>query len=236
MRRFWDKAGIERDGGGWSVLLDGKPMRLPGGVRLHLRGHALAEAVAEEWQTAGAGKGGALVTTDLPLTQLAATAEARIAPDPEPTVTALAGYAASDLLCYRAAGPPALVQRQAQAWQPWLDWVALTYDAPLRVTSGVMPVAQDPQALAVLRRAVAAETPETLAGLGVIVPALGSLVLGLALAAGRLGAAEAHAAAFVDEIFQAELWGEDEEAAARRRRIAEEVAVAARFIALCRVA
>ncbi len=95
-----------------------------------------------------------------------------------------------------------------------------------------MPVAQDPSALAALHRALLAQDAATLTGLGIAVPALGSLVLGLALAEGELGPAEAHALATLDERAQEEMWGTDEEALARRARLAADVALAARFIAL----
>jgi chaperone required for assembly of F1-ATPase len=115
-----------------------------------------------------------------------------------------------------------------------LAWAAQALDAPLRVTAGVMPVAQPPQALAALARAVAAHRPLELAALGVAVPALGSLVLGLALAAGRLDAGAAHDLATLDERFQEEFWGLDAEAESRRARAAAEVELAARFLALAR--
>ena len=103
---------------------------------LRVESEPLARAIAEEWQAAGGGKGGEMSFADTPLTCLAGTAQQRIAPDPVPTVDAIARYAESDLLCYRAETPEELVARQAREWQPWLDWVALTYDAPLRVARG----------------------------------------------------------------------------------------------------
>jgi chaperone required for assembly of F1-ATPase len=171
---------------------------------------------------------------DTPLTRLAGTAQDRIAPDPAPVIDAIARYGQSDLLCYRADTPPALVQRQTEHWQPWLDWAALHHDAHLKVTSGVMYVRQDPQAIAALRAAVARNDAPVLAALGVAVPALGSVVLGLALADGRLTAEEAHRIAALDELFQAEFWGEDADAAARRAQVAADIAVAARFMELAR--
>ncbi|MBN8908995.1 MAG: chaperone, ATP12, partial [Rhodospirillales bacterium] len=147
---------------------------------------------------------------------------------------AIARYCETDLLCYWADSPPDLVHRQAREWQPWLDWAALTYDAPLKVTNGVVRVVQDPSALRALRRAVGALDVGTLAGLGVAVPAMGSLILGLALAEGRLDAATAHRLAALDELFQAEFWGVDEEADRRRRAIAADIALAARFMELAR--
>ena len=149
---------------------------------------------------------------DTPLTRLAGTALQRIAPDPAATVDAIARYAESDQLCYRAEQPRELVQRQERAWQPWLDWVAQAYEAPLRVSTGVAYVKQHRGSVAVLREAVAALDVPALAALGVAVLRIGSLVLGLALAEGRLDAATAHALGALDELFQAEQWGEDAEA------------------------
>ncbi|MBV9654169.1 MAG: chaperone, ATP12, partial [Acetobacteraceae bacterium] len=182
MKRFWDEAAVGSSDRGHIVLLDGKPMHLPGGATLCLPARALADAIAAEWQTAGCAKGGEMSFADTPLTRLAGTAQERIAPDPAPTVEAVAMYGETDLLCYRADRPAALVSRQAREWQPWLDWAALTYDAPLRITSGVGHVRQSDTALSALRHAVSAVGAWRLAGLGIAVPALGSVVLGLALA------------------------------------------------------
>ena len=234
MKRFWDHASIAPAETGFAILLDGKPMHLPGGATLSVAAEPLAQAIAAEWQAAGGEKGGEMSFADTPLTRLAGTAQERVAPDPAPIVDALARYGETDLLCYRADGPPELVHRQAREWQPWLDWAALTYDAPLKVTTGVVRVTQDPQALRALRRAVAAMDVDILAGLGVAVPAMGSLVLGLALAERRLDAATAHALASLDELFQAGLWGIDEEADRRRRAIGADIAAAARFMELAR--
>ncbi len=234
MKRFWDHATVEPKDGGFCVRLDGKPVRLPGGASLQLPRRALAEAIAAEWEAAGGRKGGEMGWGDVPLTRLAGTVQERIAPDPEPVALELARYAETDLLCYRAEGPEALVQHQHELWQPWLDWAAHEYGARLRVTAGVVHVPQAPQAMAALAQAVAAQTPPALAALGLAVPALGSLVLGLAMAAFRLDAETACTLAALDETFQAERWGRDDEAEERRRRIGEEVAVAGTFLALSR--
>ena len=235
MKRFWDQATVlAEDEGGYSVRLDGRPVRLPGGTPLRVGSPAMAAAVAEEWNAVGGGaKGGEMRMEELPLTRLLGTAQERIAPDPAPMVEGLAKYGETDLLCYRA-DEARLAEQQAEAWQPLLDWLALQHDAPLRVTSGIMPVSQDPEALAALRRAVAAHGAEELAALGTLVPSLGSIVLALAVTGGRIGAEEAHRLSILDELFQERLWGLDEEAAKRRARIAADVAVAGRFLDLLR--
>jgi chaperone required for assembly of F1-ATPase len=232
MKRFWDTVAVSPADRGFAILLDGRPMHLPTGPELRVRPPALAAAIAVEWQEAGGAKGGEMSFADTPLTRLAGTAQERIGADPAATVDAVARYGENDMLCYRAAAPQELVQRQARLWQPWLDWAALTHDAPLRVTTGVAPIRQHRDSIAALRRAVGALSVEELAGLGIAVPALGSMVLGLALAAGRLDATAAHALGALDELFQVELWGEDAAAAARRDAVAADIALAARFIAL----
>jgi chaperone required for assembly of F1-ATPase len=234
VKRFWESVTISRSDGGFAILLDGKPMHLPGGAILHVQTEPLARAVAGEWREAGGGKGGEMSFADTPLTRLAGTAQQRIAPNPAPTVDAIARYAESDLLCYRANAPEELVRRQARVWQPWLDWAALAFDAPLRVSTGVAYVKQHRGSIAALRRVVASLDVAALAALGVAVPALGSLVLGLALGEGRLDAATAYGLGCLDELFQAEAWGEDTEAAARRASIAADIALAERFLQLTR--
>ncbi len=196
---------------------------------------ALAAAIAAEWNDAGGAPGGEMGWSDVPLTTLAGTAQERIAPDPAPVAAALAAYGQTDLLCYRAEDHR-LGRRQDEEWQPWLDWAARALDAPLVVTRGIMHVAQPAASLAALARAVAALDAHGLAALGVAVPSMGSLVLGLALAGEAIGAEDAHRVATLDERAQAEFWGADAEAEARLARLAGEVALAGRYLRLSREA
>jgi chaperone required for assembly of F1-ATPase len=233
MKRFWEEAAVQPVEAGWGIALDGRPLRLPGGTTLHLPSRPLAEAVAAEWHAAGGGKGNEMSMEEVPLTRLVGTAVDRIAPDPAPSVGAIAEYGQSDLLCYRAEDRR-LAALQAESWQPLLDWAALHHDAPLRATTGITHVAQSPDSLRSLHAAVAAHSPFGLSALGIAVPAMGSLVLGLALSAGRLDATEAHRLAMLDETYQESFWGADAEAVERRARIAADIALAARLLELSR--
>jgi chaperone required for assembly of F1-ATPase len=225
MKRFWSEVSVVCDDGLFVVRLDGRPMRLPGGPMLRLRQRGLAEAIAAEWRAAAE----TMSAADVPLTGLAGTAQTIKAGG---AVEAIAAYGASDLLCYRAAQPAALVRRQAREWGPWVGWAAARLGAELRVGEGVMPVAQDGAALVVLRAAVAGFDAFGLAGLGVIVPALGSLVLGLAVAEGALEIGAAYRLSILDELFEEEAWGVDGERMARRAAVERDLADAARFMAL----
>jgi chaperone required for assembly of F1-ATPase len=228
LKRFWSQAAVVREVAHFAIRLDARPMRLPGGPLLALRSEALAVAIAQEWQDAPE----TFTPEDVPMTRIAGTAQERVTPDPGTTIEALLKYGGTDLLCYEAEGPADLVRRQEKAWLPWLEWAATRYDARLRRAQGVMPIDQPAEAMAALRMAVARHPPFVLAGLGILVPATGSLILGLAVAEGALGAADAHALAALDELYEAEKWGDDLEAVARRRNVAADIADAARFIAL----
>ncbi len=230
MKRFWKHVEAVATDAGWQVALDGKPMRLPGGTILTVPVRALADTLVAEWGQVE----GDVQVAQLPLTRLAGTVRERIEPNPEPVARELARWAETDLLSYRAAHPDALVAVQSAEWDPWLDWAAETYGARLVVTEGVTPIIQPRAAVAALTAAVAAHDAWGLGALGVLVPALGSLVLGLAVTAGVLDAAAAHRLASLDETFQERRWGTDADAAARRARILVEVESAARLLVLVR--
>src|SRR5262249_45073311 len=134
-------------------------------------------------------------------------------------VAELAAYAETEMVCHRAERPPALVTRQEVIWQPLTDWVMQRFDARLVATAGVLPHAQPGVALAALGRAVEAADDWGLAALALAVHASASLVIGLALAEGRLDSHTAFDAAELDATFQIEAWGEDAEAARRRAAV-----------------
>ena len=211
-RRFYKSVNTEKGSAGWCVALDGKILRSPGKNAFELPGRALAQAIAAEWDA----QVEQVKPTTMPLMQLAATAIDRVAGERDKIVAELAGYAATDLVCYRAAEPEALVAREAQAWDPLLDWLRRRYDVSLLTTSGIVHVAQPQATMEALTRVVAGYDDFTLAALATAVHAAGSLVIGLALAEGEITPEQAAHAAQVDELYQAEHWGEDSEAVDRR--------------------
>jgi len=230
LRRFYKQATVLEDaaGRGWRVALDGRLLKSPAKVEFLLPSRRLAEAIAAEWQA----QGDAIIPAQMPLMQLASTAIDRVRAERSRIAADLTAYADTDLLYYRAAGPAALVARQAALWQPLLDWLLHRYDAALNVTDGLVAIAQPSLALTALGRAVAALDDFRLAALATLVHAAGSLVIGLAVLDGHLSPAGAVAAAALDEIYQAEVWGEDSEAAARRASLAADIAAARRFLDL----
>jgi chaperone required for assembly of F1-ATPase len=230
MRRVYKEAGLVPATGGYGVALDGKPLRTPGKRTLVVPSKGLAAAIADEWSA----QAGEIRPAGMPMTRLATTALDRVSPNREAIVDQTAKYAATDLVCYRAARPPALAARQQAVWQPLIDWAALRFDAPLKVTTGVIPQGQLPATLRAFAAAVADRDDFALTALHAATAASGSLVIGLALLEDHIDADEAFAASQLDESFQIEAWGEDAEQAERRRSLAGDIEAAARFISLLR--
>ncbi|MEL6235549.1 MAG: ATP12 family protein [Pseudomonadota bacterium] len=209
-RRFWTHAEVVADAAGHALMLDGKPVRTPARAALVLPNRALAAAVAAEWEA----QGETIRPATMPLTRAANSAIDRVGPQRAAVANMVAAYGESDLLCYRAEHPPGLVARQTAAWDPMLLWADAALGAPLTPTRGVMHAPQPEASLARLRDAVMALDAFELTGLHDLVALSGSLVLGLAVRAGRLDPAEAWDMSRLDEAWQAEHWGIDAEAAA----------------------
>lgn len=212
------------------MVLDGRVVKTPARAVLALPAEALAGAVAAEW----AAQGENVRPKTMPLNQIAATALDRVAPRRAEAIDEIAGYAASDLLCHRAEAPPELVGQQDAGWQPLVDWAAATLGGRLKVTTGILPIEQPAAALAACRGAVESHDDMGLAALAVAAAACGSLILALALSAGRIDSVRSWELSQLDESFQIARWGEDAEAAARRAEIRADIEAAARFLTLLR--
>ncbi|WP_374376453.1 ATP12 family chaperone protein [Dongia sp.] len=231
LRRFYRQVTVAELPDGFAIELDGKVLRSPAKNDLHLPSRALAEAIAAEW----AAQGEKIQPSTMPLMQLAATAIDRVAPDRARIVAEIAGYAGTDLVCYRAAEPPALAARQIQLWDPLIDWLRRRYDVSLAVTSGIVAIPQPSATLQTLTRVVEGYDDFALAALANLVSVSGSLVIALALADGEIVPEEAAHAAQIDELFQAERWGEDAEAVERRVAQIGDLVAAKRFLDLLRL-
>ena len=228
MKRFFKEVSIAPEGDGLTILLDGRAVKTPARAPLVVPTRALAEAIADEWR----GGSEALDLRAMPLTGLANAAIDRIAPDPKAFSAGLANYVQSDLTCYRATGPQALVTVQATAWDALLGWARRRFDVDFVVTQGVAPVAQPPGTVERLSHAVEAKDSFHLAGLSPLVTIGGSLVAGLAVAEGVLTPQQAWDAVSIDERWQIEEWGADREAEAAIANRHRDFLSAAQFLAL----
>jgi chaperone required for assembly of F1-ATPase len=211
--RFYKGVEVREADGRHALLLDGRGARTPGRNPLSATSQPLMLEVAEEWQR----QRETIDPAKMPLTRLLNSAIDGVVHTMAETRADILSYAGSDLLCYRAEEPDTLVARQARAFDPVLRWAAESLGARFNVTTGVMHVAQPPEAWVAIGAAVDAyDDPVAVAGLSVLTTLTGSALLALAVARGFLSAEAAWHAAHVDEDFQAERWGADGEAMVRR--------------------
>lgn len=228
-KRFWTSSAVVPVQGGWTVQLDGRAVKTPAKSLLVVPTEALAQAIAAEWDA----QLGEIKPETMPYTRTANSAIDKVAVQFDDVATMLSAYGGSDHLCYRATGPEPLVARQAAAWDPILAWAAEALDLHLTVTAGIMHVAQPDAALARAYALVADLGPFRLAAFHDLVALSGSLVIALAVIHGRLDPEAAWTLSRIDEDWQIEEWGEDEEAAELTAIKHDAFLQAARFYGLC---
>jgi chaperone required for assembly of F1-ATPase len=225
-RRFYTTATAAAGLAGYMVQLDDKPLRTPAHRAVAVPTHALAQAIAAEWEA----QGDVIDPAKMPLTRLANVIIDGVKDRPGPVAAEVQKYLASDLVCYRAGSPPGLVERQARAWDPILEWARQALGADFSVGEGIIHVAQPAAALAAARAAIP-DDPWRLGGLHAVTTLTGSALIALALARGRLTAEAAWQAANVDEDWNIKQWGGDETALERRAFRFAELQAAARVLA-----
>ncbi|MBH5367964.1 ATP12 family chaperone protein [Bradyrhizobium glycinis] len=210
-KRFYKDAGVADAVGGFAITLDGKAIRTPSGRQVVIPTRALADSVAAEW----AAQGDTIDPVTMPLTRIANSVVEGVVDRVDLVSEDLAKYFESDLLFYRAGHPEGLVAREAAHWDPVLFWAAQTLGAHFILSEGVMHVKQPDEAVKAARAALPGD-PWSVAALHMVTTLTGSALLALALDQGVRDADQVWAAAHVDEDWNVEQWGVDEEAAARR--------------------
>ncbi|MBI1361407.1 MAG: ATPase [Alphaproteobacteria bacterium] len=228
-KRFYQQADVAPANDGWAVALDGKPLRTPAKRGLILPNRALAQVLADEWNAQG---------ERIDLATMHGNRLANVALDHAPAARAdlvaeAARYAETDLVCHLAERPGELVRRQDEAWAPLRAWAETELGVRLIPVEGIIAARQPAESIAAVRDHAATLDVFRLTALVHAIALFGSAVIGLAVERGRISAVEAHRLSLVDEDFQISQWGEDAEAARRRKlMLAEAMALDLWFDAL----
>jgi len=228
VKRFWKEVSSEQQEDGWVIRLDGRPVRTPEREVLTVPTEALATAIVDEWRAVE----DQVDPRAMPLTGLANAAIDRVTSDRGPFAEGLARYAEADLACYRADNPKALVEREAESWDPLLGWARRRFDVDFITTSSLTHVAQPPATVERLSHAVAALDAFRLAGLSPLVTIGGSLVAALAVLEKAMTPDQVWDAVSLDDRWQLEQWGGDAEAEQALDNRRRDFAAAARFLDL----
>lgn len=209
-KRFWKEATVEDVEGAYAVRLDGRAVKTPAKQALSVPTRAMANAIAAEWDA----QEDLIKPHTMPVTKTANAAIDKVMVQHAEVAQMLAAYGDSDLLCYRADAPEELVARQATHWDPMLAWAHETLNARLAPRIGIMHVPQDPAALDALTRRTHALNAFELAAFHDLVSLSGSLVLAFAATLDARPADQLWTISRLDELWQEEQWGEDEDATA----------------------
>ncbi|MBI1405195.1 MAG: ATPase [Caulobacter sp.] len=229
-RRFYKAVEVKAEDNAFTVRLDGRPPKSPGGLALTLPTRGLAELVAGEW----AAQAEFIRLAEMPATRLAFTALEKAAPVREGLADEVARFAGSDALCYFADAPASLVARQNAVWGPLLDWAETTLGLSFHRAVGVLHRQQPPETLARVKALAAGLDDFSLIGLVHATALFGSAILALALQRDHLSGLEAYEASSLEERFQEEQWGPDAEAIIRTERRRDESQMLDRWFAALR--
>jgi chaperone required for assembly of F1-ATPase len=209
-RRFWRETAVAAQEGGWVVMLDAHVAKTPAGGPLLAPTEALARLLRDEWDA----QGPHVRAETMPITRLMNVALAAMPTARAETLAEIARYAGTDVVCYRAAAPAELAARQAGAWDPPLAWARTALGVEMVVTDGLIAVVQPDGAGAILAAFADGLDDFRLTAFAHVMTLCGSAVLAAWALSGAASCAKALDASRVDEIWQRERWGEDEEAAA----------------------
>lgn len=210
VKRFWKGATVEQRDDEYVVLLDGKIIKTPAKKTLKLPNRAMAQEIADEWLS----QEKKIDPNSMPNTRSANASIDKVAPKKSEVVDMISAYGEDDLLCYRAAGPKELVDRQSATWDPILSWAASEFAAPLITVEGIMHMDQPSNSISNLKSQVRAQTEFQLTALHDLVSISGSLIIGLAAQKGAYPIEKLWEWSRLDEIWQIEKWGKDEDAEA----------------------
>ncbi|MEZ5715733.1 MAG: ATP12 family protein [Paracoccaceae bacterium] len=227
-KRFWKAADIAPVEGGYSVLLDGRAVKTPAKAPLVVPGAAMARAIAAEWDA----QQGEIDPGAMPFTRSANAAIDKVAAQHDEVADLIAAYGESDLLCYRAEAPADLVARQAAGWDPLLAWARSAQGLDLQAVTGLIHHPQGDAARARALELTRAMDAFALTAFHDLVGLSGSFVLGLAVTQGVETPETLWALSRIDEDWQVEQWGHDDEAAEMAEAKRAGFLHAARFYAL----
>ncbi|MGQ3213842.1 MAG: ATP12 family chaperone protein [Shinella sp.] len=227
-KRFYKDVSTDAAEEGFRILLDGRPVRTPGKKLLAAPTQPIADRLRAEWD----GQGEEINPAKMPVTRLVNTAIDGVADNFDAVCEEIVRFAGTDMLCYRADSPAGLVDRQREDWDPIIRWVADAKGARFILVEGVMHQEQPAPAIAAFAAALAVyRDPLALACVHTVTTLTGSALLALALAEGVIDADKAWSLAHIDEDWQIEHWGTDEEAFRRRELRREEMDVATSVLA-----
>ena len=228
MKRFYKDVTVAKLDGGWQVLLDGRGVKTPARAAQILPSEALAEALAGEWRA----QGEELDPKTMPMRDLADYAIDQVTGQRKSIAEKLIRYAETDTLAYRASPDEPIFARQQELWEPILCAFEEDHGMQMPRTTGIMGAELSHETGAVLNDKALALDPFLLAALETLTSLAASLSIGWTALSEPEKATSLFDAANLEQDFQAEEWGWDQEATESRASKAASFEMAANFARL----
>jgi len=223
-KRFYKEVAVARLESGFGITLDGRNLKTPGKKPLIVGSERVARLIADEWDA----QAKEIKPETMPVTRLV-NVSIELTPDNRDKLASEARkYAGTDLLCYRASEPVTLSQRQAEEWDPVLDW-AKARGISLKTTDAVLAIEQNPAALDKVADYARTLDDLRLTLLVHLTAVYGSAILAMAVLEKHLSGSQAFDISRLDNLYQIAQWGEDEEAVEIAANLTAEVS------ALCEI-
>lgn len=203
VKRFYTDVGTALQSDGWSVTLNGRPIRTQGGKAQRVSSQALAQLLAAEW----AAQGEEIDPKSFPLRDMTDYAIDYIAENRSSVIDGILAFAETDTLCYQAEADEHSYARQQELWEPLLLSAQERYGVTFERISGIIHRPQPAATLSKLRSVLEGLDNLTLAGVNTLSSIAASLVVGLAAIDPDANGEALFAAANAEEDWQAEQWG-----------------------------
>lgn len=216
----------DADGAGYVVKLDGRLLKTPGKMALRFASENQAKLVAAEWQAQDED----ILPGTMPCTRMMNVACEQTPSRRSELVKEFRAYTSTDLLCYRSRNPQDLAARQEQNWQPVLDYAAIQHGISLASTTSIKAVEQPEESLNNAADYATSKDDTALTLLLHFTASYGSAILALSVMERRLQVDTAFALSRLDEGFQNERWGADDEAVENNRLLLSELSLMAQLI------
>jgi len=214
IKKFYKKATVVGKKAPFNVALDGRKIKTPLKSVLEIPTKALAKAIAGEWNE----QSDFIEITQMYLTKYANIALDQVGLRKEETVDEITAYASSDLVCYRADTPQGLVDRQSLSWDPVLEWAENSHNLNFICVAGIIYTSQPVSSLGLFHDLLSSRDNHSLTVVHNITTLIGSALLALSVVEGEISSDECWSAAHIDEDWNIEQWGTDEDASARREQ------------------
>ena len=220
MKKNWKTVKVkEKSVNSYEILLDNNILRTPLKNELIISNAKIAEEICKEWNQDIK----FLNTDDMVFYGIISTSIDKIFDNRKQYIDDVLGFVDTDLICYRADKPVDLVQWQSKNWDPIILKVEKYINNKINISEGIMPLRQDKEIHLKITTFLTKFSDLEIAVLHRITNITGSIFLTLCILKNDKIKKNAFELSCLDELWQAENWGYEEEASKNRENINNEL-------------